>query len=52
MAPRNQQTWPLQHAGPNVNLGNIKSQDVIAPETPRGGLRFATLDPLPSAVRP
>lgn len=49
---RNQQTWLLQHAGPNVNLGNIKTEDVIALETLRRGLRFETLDLLPSAVRP
>jgi phosphosulfolactate synthase len=49
---RNQQTWLLQHAGPNVNLGNIRADDVIALETLRRGLRFETLDLLPSAVRP
>lgn len=49
---RNQQTWLLQHVGPNVNLGNIKTDDVIALETLRRGLRFETLDLLPSAVRP
>jgi phosphosulfolactate synthase len=49
---RSQQTWLLQHAGPNVNLGNIQPEDVIALETLRRGLRFETLDLLPSAVRP
>ena len=49
---RSQQTWLLQHVGPNVNLGNIKVEDVIALETLRRGLRFETLDLLPSAVRP
>jgi phosphosulfolactate synthase len=49
---RSQQTWLLQHVGPNVNLGNIKAEDVIALETLRRGLRFETLDLLPSAVRP
>lgn len=48
---RSQQTWLLQHVGPNVNLGNIKAEDVIALETLRRGLRFETLDLLPSAVR-
>ena len=52
-APRRmQQAWLLQHAGPNVNLGNIQAEDVIALETLRRGLRFETLDLLPSAVRP
>jgi phosphosulfolactate synthase len=49
---RSQQTWLIRHAGPNVNLGNIKAEDVIALETLRRGLRFETLDLLPSAVRP
>jgi phosphosulfolactate synthase len=49
---RSQQTWLLRHAGANVNLGNIKAEDVIALETLRRGLRFETLDLLPSAVRP
>jgi phosphosulfolactate synthase (CoM biosynthesis protein A) len=35
-----------------VNLGNIQAEDVIALETLRRGLRFETLDLLPSAVRP
>ena len=52
-APRRmQQAWLLQHVGPNVNLGNIQAEDVIALETLRRGLRFETLDLLPSAVRP
>jgi phosphosulfolactate synthase len=49
---RTQQAWLLQHVGPNVNLGNIQAEDVIALETLRRGLRFETLDLLPSAVRP
>jgi phosphosulfolactate synthase len=49
---RTQQAWLLQHAGPNVNLGNIQAEDVIALETLRRGLRFETLELLPSAVRP
>ena len=49
---RSQQTWLIQHVGPNVNLGNIQAEDVIALETLRRGLRFETLNLLPSAVRP
>jgi phosphosulfolactate synthase (CoM biosynthesis protein A) len=35
-----------------VNLGNIAPEDVISLETLRRGLRYETLDLLPSAVRP
>ena len=49
---RSQQAWLLRHVGPHVNLGNIQAEDVIALETLRRGLRFETLDLLPSAVRP
>ena len=48
---RSQQAWLLGHLGPNVNLGNIQAEDVIALETLRRGLRFETLDLLPSAAR-
>jgi phosphosulfolactate synthase len=48
---RAQQTWLLRHVGPNVNLGNIAPEDVIPLETLRRGLRFETLDLLPSAIR-
>ena len=44
---RAQQAWLLRHVGPNVNLGNIAAEDVIALETLRRGLRFDTLDLLP-----
>ena len=44
---RAQQAWLLRHVGPNVNLGNIGSDDVIALETLRRGLRYDTLDLLP-----
>jgi phosphosulfolactate synthase len=44
---RAQQAWLLRHVGPNVNLGNISSDDVIALETLRRGLRYDTLDLLP-----
>jgi len=50
-APRRaQQAWLLRHIGPNVNLGNIGPDDVVALETLRRGLRFDTVDLLP-AVR-
>ena len=44
---RSQQAWLLRRVGPNVNLGNIGTEDVIALETLRRGLRFDTLDLLP-----
>lgn len=49
-APRRaQQAWMLRHIGPNVNLGNIGADDVVALETLRRGLRFDTLDLLEGA---
>jgi phosphosulfolactate synthase len=45
---RAQQAWLLKHVGPNTNLGNIGAEDVIALETLRRGLRFDTLELLPS----
>jgi phosphosulfolactate synthase len=48
---RTQQAWLLRHVGPNVNLGNIGAEDVIALETLRRGLRFDTLDLLPGGAR-
>ena len=44
---RAQQAWLLRHVDPNVNLGNIGCEDVIALETLRRGLRYDTLDLLP-----
>jgi len=38
-----QQAWLVQKFGPNVNLGNIPSSDVIALETVRVGLRADTM---------
>jgi len=38
-----QQTWLVQKFGPNVNLGNIPTSDVIALETVRVGLRADTM---------
>jgi phosphosulfolactate synthase len=45
---RSQQAWLLRRVGPNVNLGNISTDDVIALETLRRGLRYDTLDLLPA----
>jgi phosphosulfolactate synthase len=45
---RAQQAWLLNRVGPNVNLGNIATEDVIALETLRRGLRYDTLDLLPT----
>ncbi len=51
-APRRaQQAWLLRRIGPNVNLGNIAPDEVIALETLRRGLRFDTLDLLPSRTQ-
>jgi phosphosulfolactate synthase len=48
-APRRaQQAWLLKRVGANVNLGNIAAEDVIALETLRRGLRYDTLDLLPT----
>ncbi len=40
---KNQQTYLIQHLGPNVNLGNIPVGEVLALEALRVGLRFETL---------
>jgi len=45
---RQQQAWLLRRVGPNVNLGNIGTEDVIALESLRRGLRYDTLDLLPA----
>ncbi len=37
---------------PDVNLGNILVEDVIALETLRRGLRYETLDLLPAPAAP
>ncbi|MFZ1687394.1 MAG: phosphosulfolactate synthase [Flavobacteriales bacterium] len=51
-APRkNQQVWFIQQMGPNVNLGNIAPDEVIALETLRLGLRGDTFfDHLPESM--
>jgi phosphosulfolactate synthase len=48
---RAQQAWLLRRVGPNVNLGNIAPDDVIALETLRRGLRYDTLDLLPRGTQ-
>ena len=40
---RHQQVWFIQHLGPEVNLGNIRPDDVIPLEPLRLGLRADTL---------
>ncbi len=44
---RSQQTWFIRELGSNVNLGNIRPDDVVAVETLRLGLRHDTIDLLP-----
>jgi phosphosulfolactate synthase len=39
---KNQQTYLIQQFGPNVNLGNIPTGEVLALEALRAGLRFET----------
>jgi phosphosulfolactate synthase len=39
---KNQQTYLIQHFGPNVSLGNIPTGEVLALEALRAGLRFET----------
>jgi phosphosulfolactate synthase len=39
---KNQQTYLIQRFGPNVNLGNIPTGEVLALEALRAGLRFET----------
>ncbi len=47
-APRkDQQAWFIRRLGPQANLGNIPSDEVVALETLRLGLRSDTLDLLP-----
>jgi phosphosulfolactate synthase len=40
---KHQQTWLIEHCGPDVNLGNIALPEVVAVETLRLGLRSDTL---------
>jgi phosphosulfolactate synthase len=40
---KSSQAWFVKHFGPNVNLGNIPPDEVIAVETLRLGLRGDTL---------
>jgi phosphosulfolactate synthase len=52
-APRkHQQAWFVRHLGPEVNLGNIRPDEVLGLETLRLGLRADTARiPLPASVR-
>jgi phosphosulfolactate synthase len=40
---RAQQAWLVRHFGPNVNLGNIAADEIVAVETLRRGLRVDTI---------
>jgi phosphosulfolactate synthase len=42
---RAQQAWFIHRFGPNVNLGNIRIDDVLGLETLRLGLRADTAQP-------
>jgi phosphosulfolactate synthase len=46
------QAWFVKHFGPNVNLGNIPPDEVIAVETLRLGLRADTLKEILLATEP
>ena len=46
------QAWFVKHFGPNVNLGNIPTDEVIAVETLRLGLRADTLKEILLATEP
>ena len=46
------QAWFVKHFGPNVNLGNIPPDEVIAVETLRLGLRGDTLGEVLLASEP
>ncbi len=49
-APRkDQQAWLIRRVGPDVSLGNIAPEEVLALETLRRGLRGDTVDLLPAA---
>jgi phosphosulfolactate synthase len=49
-APRkDQQAWFIRRLGPSASLGNIPSDEVVALETLRLGLRSDTLDLLPES---
>ena len=49
-APRkDQQAWFIRRLGPSASLGNIPSDEVVALETLRLGLRSDTLDLLPDS---
>lgn len=41
---KHQQVWFIEHLGPDVNVGNVRPDDVISLETLRVGLRADTLN--------
>jgi phosphosulfolactate synthase len=49
---KSSQAWFVKHFGPNVNLGNIPPEEVIAVETLRLGLRADTLKEILLATEP
>ncbi len=49
---KSSQAWFVKHFGPNVNLGNIPPDEVIAVETLRLGLRADTLKEILLATEP
>ena len=49
---KSSQAWFVKHFGPNVNLGNIPPDEVIAVETLRLGLRADTLREILLATEP
>ena len=49
---KSSQAWFVKHFGPNVNLGNIPPDEVIAVETLRLGLRADTLKEILLAIEP
>ena len=49
---KSSQAWFVKHFGPNVNLGNIPPDEVIAVETLRLGLRADTLKEVLLATEP
>jgi phosphosulfolactate synthase len=49
---KSSQAWFVKHFGPNVNLGNIPPEEVIAVETLRLGLRADTMKEILLATEP
>jgi phosphosulfolactate synthase len=49
---KSQQTWFIQHLGPDVNIGNVAPASVLSLETLRLGLRADTASAGPSSAGP